>query len=227
MSGELRLVLIGPPGAGKGTQAAKIAERYSISHIATGDIFRANVKGGTELGRKAKEYMDAGELVPDEVVVDMVRDRLQEDDAADGFLLDGFPRTVPQAQALEAILDELGRPLHVVLRFSIDDDEVVKRIAGRRVCVDCGATYHVEIDAPEDPGTCDECGGQVIQREDDQEEVVRNRLDVYHRETEPLEFFYWQRGLLQDVEAEGSLDEVTSRAFEAIDGAISPAEVDG
>jgi adenylate kinase len=211
----LRVVLVGPPGAGKGTQALRIAEAYGIPHIATGDIFRANVKGGTALGQKAQSYMDAGELVPDEIVVEMVRERLQEDDAAGGFLLDGFPRTVPQAEALEDLLVELGRPLHAVLRFSIEDDEVVRRIAGRRVCGECGATYHVEVDPPQEDGVCDRCGAEVLQRDDDREEVVRTRLDVYLRETQPLEFFYWERGLLVDVDAVGGVDTVTERALGA------------
>jgi adenylate kinase len=218
---DLRLILLGPPGAGKGTQAARIAEDYDIPHIATGDIFRANVKQGTELGRKAKEYMDAGELVPDEVVIGMVRDRLDEDDAREGFLLDGFPRTVPQAEALQELLLELGRPIDVVIRYAIDDEEVVRRISGRRTCEDCGATYHVEVDPPEQAGVCDRCGSEVVQREDDREEVVRNRLDVYHRETQPLEFFFWERKLLRDVAAVGDPSEVTERTFDALDAFVA------
>jgi adenylate kinase len=218
---DLRLILLGPPGAGKGTQAARIAEDYDIPHIATGDIFRANVKQGTELGRKAKEYMDAGELVPDEVVIGMVRDRLDEDDAREGFLLDGFPRTVPQAEALQELLLELGRPIDVVIRYAIDDEEVVRRISGRRTCEDCGATYHVEVDPPEQEGVCDRCGSEVVQREDDREEVVRNRLDVYHRETQPLEFFFWERKLLRDVAAVGDPSEVTERTFDALDAFVA------
>lgn len=212
----LRAVLLGPPGAGKGTQALRIAETFGVPQIATGDIFRANVKGETELGREAKQYMDKGELVPDDVVVKMVRARLDEDDTAEGFLLDGFPRTVPQAEALESLLADADRQLHAVLRFSIKDDEVVRRIAGRRVCPDCGATYHVEVDPPAREGVCDHCGAKLIQRDDDKEEVVRNRLDVYHRETQPLEYFYWERGLLRDVEAVGDVSEVTERTLAAL-----------
>lgn len=214
-TGDLRAVLFGPPGAGKGTQAARLAERYGVPHIATGDIFRANVNGGTDLGREAKRYMDEGELVPDDVVIGMVADRV-EDSGEAGFLLDGFPRTTPQAEALEGLLDDLGRPLDIVLHFRIDDDEVVRRIAGRRVCVDCGATYHVEHDVPEEEGVCDRCGGDVILRDDDREDVVRNRLDVYREETEPLAEFYGERGLLVEVDAVGDPDAITERATEAI-----------
>lgn len=212
----LRLILLGPPGAGKGTQAHRISGAYGVPHIATGDIFRANVKNGTELGRKAKEYMDAGELVPDEITVGMVRDRLQEDDVKGGFALDGFPRTVPQAQALEELLVDLSMPLDVVLRFAIDEDEIIRRITGRRVCVDCGATYTVEADDDESMETCERCGGEIIHRHDDSEDVVRNRLSVYHAQTEPLEFFYWQRGLLRDVEAVGSVEDVSERALDIL-----------
>lgn len=219
-----RVVLLGPPGAGKGTQAARVSETYDIPHIATGDIFRTNVKDDTELGRKAKEYMDAGELVPDDVVVGMVRDRLKEDDAADGFVLDGFPRTVPQAQALEETLADMERPLDCVLRFSVGEDEIVERITGRRTCPECGAVYHVDASPPEQEGICDRCGSELVQREDDREEVVRNRLEVYHRQTEPLEFFYWQRGLLRDVDAVGEVDDVTKRALDVLGEYVDPEE---
>jgi adenylate kinase len=220
----LRVVLLGPPGAGKGTQARRIAEAYRIPHIATGDIFRTNVKNDTELGRRAQEYMDAGELVPDEIVVGMVRDRLQEDDAASGFILDGFPRTVPQAQALEELLAERSTPLDCVLRFSVDEEELVRRISGRRVCTDCGRTYHVQAAPPGQEGVCDRCGGELVQRDDDREEVVRHRLEVYHRQTEPLEFFYWQRGLLRDVDGVGSVDEVGKRALNILAEYVPPPE---
>jgi adenylate kinase len=219
-TGDLRAVLLGPPGAGKGTQAARLSERYDVPHIATGDIFRANVSEGTDLGREAKRYMDAGELVPDEIVIGMVRDHVRDSDA-DGFLLDGFPRTVPQADALHAFLDELGRPLHLVLHLRIDDNEVVRRIAGRRVCVTCGATYHVDHDPPDEEGACDRCGGEVIHRDDDQEDVVRNRLQVYRDETAPLEAHYDDLDLLTEVDAVGSLEEVTERAVDAIERALT------
>ncbi len=210
---SVRVVMLGPPGAGKGTQAARISQAYDIPHVATGDIFRANVRRGTELGERAKQYMESGELVPDEVVVGMVRDRLQEEDAAEGFALDGFPRTIAQAQSLEEFLDEVDQPLDVVLRFDIDEEEIVRRVTGRRVCTECGANYHVEFSPPERDGTCDGCGRDLVQREDDTEEVVRNRLEVYRRETQPLELFYWQRGLLRDVDAVGTVDEVAERAL--------------
>ena len=212
----MRVIMLGPPGAGKGTQATRIADAYDIPHISTGDIFRANVKGGTELGKKAQEYMDAGDLVPDEIVIGMVADRLGEDDARSGFNLDGFPRTVPQAQALEELLAERGTPLDVVLRLAVDEEEVIRRLTGRRTCSECGAVYHLEYEPPAEEGVCDRCGGKLQQRDDDSEEVVRNRLDVYHRQTEPLEFFYWQRGLLRDVEAVGTVDEVTQRALDVL-----------
>lgn len=210
----MRVIMLGPPGAGKGTQAGRIATAYRVPHIATGDIFRANVAGETELGRQAKQYMDAGELVPDEVVVGMVKDRLGEPDVKPGFVLDGFPRTVPQAQALEELLADLSMPLDVVLRLAVDEREVVRRLTGRRTCGGCGAVYHVEHSPPPADGVCGTCGDSaIVQRDDDREEVVRNRLDVYHRQTEPLEFFYWQRGLLRDVEAVGDVDAVTKRAL--------------
>lgn len=212
----MRVIMLGPPGAGKGTQAARIAEVYGIPHISTGDIFRANVSGGTELGRRAKEYMDRGDLVPDEVVIDMVGDRLAEADTVDGFNLDGFPRTVPQAQALEELLAERDTPIDVVLRLAVEEDEVVQRLTGRRTCTECGAVFHVTHQPPAEEGVCDECGGELTQRDDDREDVVRNRLDVYRKQTEPLEFFYWKRGLLRDVEAVGSVEDVTQRALDVL-----------
>jgi len=208
----VRVILLGPPGAGKGTQAVRIAEAYGIPHISTGDILRTNVSEGTPLGAKAKRYMDDGELVPDEVIIGMVGDRLRQPDAADGFLFDGFPRTVPQADALEALLVENETPLDATLRLSVPRDEVVRRLTGRRTCTECGRIYHLEFDPPDDESRCDECGGELIQRDDDHEDVVRNRLDVYAAQTEPLEHFYWERGLLRDVEAVGTPDEVFASA---------------
>jgi adenylate kinase len=212
----MRVIMLGPPGAGKGTQAERIAGAYDIPHISTGDIFRANVKGGTELGTRAKDYMDRGELVPDDIVIGMVDDRLEEPDAKSGFNLDGFPRTVPQAQALEEILAERNRPVDVVLRLAVDETEVIKRLTGRRTCRQCGAIFHVDYDPPSEQGVCDKCGGELYQRDDDREDVVANRLDVYRRQTEPLEKYYWERGLLRDVEAVGTVDEVTERALEIL-----------
>jgi len=212
----LRVIMLGPPGAGKGTQSARIALAYGVPHIATGEIFRHNVSDGTELGQKAKSYMDDGELVPDDIVVAMIRQRLAEADVANGFVLDGFPRTVPQAQSLEELLADIDHPIEVVLRFAIDDDEVVRRISSRRTCVECGATYQAGVRPPKVDATCDRCGNEVVQRDDDTEAVVRHRLEVYHRQTEPLEFFYWQRGLLRDVEAIGTIDDVTERALKVL-----------
>jgi adenylate kinase len=212
----VRVILLGPPGAGKGTQAVRISETFGIPHISTGDIFRENVRGDTELGREAKRYMDAGELVPDEIVVGMVGDRLAQTDAADGFCLDGFPRTVPQAQALEDLLVERDAPLEVVVRFAVAEDEVVQRLTGRRSCPDCGKVFHVDHAPPETEGRCDACGAELIQREDDTEDVVLNRLEVYRKQTEPLEHFYWERGLLRDIEAVGDVDEVTARTLDLL-----------
>jgi adenylate kinase len=207
----MRVVLLGPPGAGKGTQAARIAETYDIPHISTGDIFRANVRGGTPLGAKAKQYMDAGELVPDEVVIAMVADRLAEDDAAKGFLLDGFPRTTGQAEALGDLLVERDQPLDVVLVFDVDEEELVERLTGRRSCPN-GHVFHIHGNPPEVEGVCDVCGEELFQRDDDTEDVVRNRLDVYRRQTEPLEQYYRRLDIARTVPATGSVTEVTERA---------------
>ena len=219
----MRVILLGPPGAGKGTQAVRIAEAFGLPHISTGDIFRENVRGGTDLGVEAKRYMDAGELVPDEIVVGMVADRLAQPDAATGFCLDGFPRTVPQAQALEDLLVERDAPLEVVVRFAVAEDEVVARLTGRRTCSGCGAVFHVEHAPPATEGVCDSCGGELVQRDDDTEDVVMNRLEVYRKQTEPLEHFYWERGLLRDVEAVGSVDDVTARTVDLLREYAAPS----
>jgi adenylate kinase len=213
----MRLVLVGPPGAGKGTQAEFIAENFTIPKISTGDIFRANVSGGTELGRMAKKYMDAGDLVPDEVTNAMVRDRLAQPDAKDGFLLDGFPRNVAQAGELDQMLDELGAPLSVVLDLDVDFDEVVKRLSGRRTCKSCGHVWHLEFDAPTHAGICDKDGGQLFQRDDDKPDTVRHRLEVYREQTEPLIGFYRDAGKLVAIDALGPVEDVTERAIEALD----------
>ena len=218
----MRLVLVGPPGAGKGTQAKIIAQRLSIPAISTGDIFRANVGQGTPLGVQAKSFMDKGQLVPDEVTIAMVRDRLAEDDVQNGFLLDGFPRNVAQAQELDAITAELGTKLDVVLELVVDNEEVVKRVAGRRLCrKDSTHIFHVDFQQPKVPGVCDVCGGELYQRDDDKEETVRERLAVYERETAPIVGYYAERGLLSPIDAMGTLDEVTARAMAALEAAAS------
>jgi len=216
----MRIVLVGPPGAGKGTQAKIVAERLKIPAISTGDIFRANVGAGTPLGLEAKTYMDAGQLVPDSVTIAMVRDRLSQADVGRGFLLDGFPRNVPQAEELDAILAGMDTKLDVVVELVVDNDEVVKRIAGRRLCRnDSTHIFHVDFNPPREAGVCDICGGELYQRDDDKEETVRERLAVYGRETEPIVGFYAERGLLSTIDATGSLDEVTGRILAALDDA--------
>ena len=209
----MRLVLVGPPGAGKGTQAEFIAAHFSIPKISTGDIFRANVSGGTDLGRLAKKYMDAGDLVPDEVTNAMVRDRLAQPDAAEGWLLDGFPRNVAQADELNGILHELGAPLSVGLDLEVDFEEVVKRLSGRRTCKKCGHVWHLEYDPPTAVGVCDRCGGELYQRDDDLPNTVRHRLDVYAAQTAPLIDFYRGVDKLVSIDALGAVEDVTERAI--------------
>jgi adenylate kinase len=211
----VRIVLVGPPGAGKGTQAQFIASHLSVPTISTGDIFRANVSGGTPLGQKAREYMDRGDLVPDEVTIAMVRDRLAEDDAQEGFLLDGFPRNVPQAETLKKILSEWDAKVDLVLELVVDEDEVVRRLSGRRTCSRCGRIWHVLFDDKKDD-ICDECGGRLFQRDDDKEEVVRHRLEVYQEQTAPLVSFYADEGILVGIDATGPVEEVTERALAAL-----------
>jgi len=212
----VRLVLVGPPGAGKGTQAQFIASHLSVPKISTGDIFRRNVSQGTQLGHEAKRYMDAGDLVPDEVTIAMVKDRLNEDDARDGFLLDGFPRNVAQAEVLDDFLDDLGSPLSVVLELVVDDDEVVRRLSGRRTCEECAHVWHVAFDPPSIEGICDECGGKLFQRDDDREETIRHRLEVYADQTAPLVGYFAARGLLEGIDATGPVEDVTARAVAAL-----------
>jgi adenylate kinase len=212
----VRLVLVGPPGAGKGTQAQFIASHLSIPKISTGDIFRSNVSKGTPLGEKAKQYMDAGDLVPDEITIAMVRDRLAEDDARDGFLLDGFPRNIAQAEVLDEMLAELGTPLSVVLELVVDDDEVVRRLSGRRTCSECAHVWHVAFDPPASEGVCDLCGGKLFQRDDDREETIRHRLEVYFDQTAPLIGYYAARGMLEGLDATGLVEDVTARAVAAL-----------
>lgn len=212
----MRIVLVGPPGAGKGTQAQFIASHLSIPKISTGDIFRANVSQGTELGREAKAYMDRGDLVPDSVTIAMVRDRLAEGDTRDGFLLDGFPRTLTQAKVFDEMLDELGTKLDVVLELVVDDDEVVRRLSGRRTCRVCGRVWHADFDPPTREGICDQCGGELFQRDDDREETIRHRLEVYVEQTAPLIDFYADKGTLVGLDAMGPVEDVTDRAINAL-----------
>ena len=212
----MRLVLVGPPGAGKGTQAEFIAEHFAIPKISTGDIFRSNVSGGTELGRLAKKYMDAGDLVPDEVTNAMVRDRLAQDDAVEGFLLDGFPRNVLQARELDGIMASLDRSLSVVLDLEVDHDEVVRRLSGRRTCKQCGHVWHIEFDPPKVADICDKCGAALYQRDDDRAETVRHRLEVYASQTAPLIEFYDGRDQLAEINAVGNVEDVTERAIAAL-----------
>ncbi|QGV79050.1 adenylate kinase [Streptomyces ficellus] len=215
----MRIVLVGPPGAGKGTQAAFLAKNLSIPHISTGDLFRANISQGTELGLKAKSYMDAGELVPDEVTIGMAKDRMEHPDAVNGFLLDGFPRNVSQAEALDVMLRAGNMKLDAVLDLEVPEDEVVKRIAGRRLCRNNDKhVFHVTYTPPKTEGVCDVCGGELYQRGDDSEETVRRRLEVYHTQTEPIIDYYKAQGLVVTISALGKVDEVTGRAMAALRG---------
>ncbi|MEU7134552.1 adenylate kinase [Streptomyces sp. NPDC046261] len=214
----MRIVLVGPPGAGKGTQAAYLAKNLGIPHISTGDLFRANISQGTPLGQKAQEYMRAGQLVPDEVTIGMAKDRMQAPDAAGGFLLDGFPRNLAQAEALDEILKGDGLTLDAVLDLEVPEDEVVKRIAGRRICrKDSSHVFHAIYNPPAAEGVCDTCGGELYQREDDSEETVRKRLEVYHSETEPIIDYYKAQGLVVTISALGKVAEVTQRAMAALE----------
>jgi adenylate kinase len=212
----VRVVLVGPPGAGKGTQAQFLASHLSIPKISTGDIFRDNVSHGTALGRRAQAYMERGDLVPDEVTIAMVTDRLTDEDTQAGFLLDGFPRNVPQAETLKKMLLAWDTRLDVVLELVVDDDEVVRRLSGRRTCRRCGRIWHVSFDPPTVAGICDDCGGELFQRDDDREETIRHRLEVYQEQTSPLVSFYADEGTLLGLDATGPVDEITERALSAL-----------
>ena len=208
----MKIIMLGAPGAGKGTQAKMIADKYQIPHISTGDIFRANIKNGTELGKKAKEYMDQGLLVPDELVVDLVVDRLAQEDCANGCVLDGFPRTIPQAEALDAALAAKGEAIDYAIDVDVPDENIINRMSGRRACVACGATYHIVHIPTKVEGVCDRCGEGLILRDDDKPETVKKRLDVYHAQTQPLIDYYTEKNVLKSVD--GTVD--MSEVFQAI-----------
>ena len=204
----MKIIMLGAPGAGKGTQAKKIAAKYDIPHISTGDIFRANIKNGTELGKKAKTYMDQGLLVPDELVVDLVVDRVNQDDCTKGYVLDGFPRTIPQAEALDAALEKMGQKIDYAIDVDVPDENIINRMSGRRACVDCGATYHIVYAPTKKENICDNCGGGLILRDDDKPETVKKRLGVYHEQTQPLIDYYTKAGALRTVDGTIDIDDV-------------------
>ena len=204
----MKIIMLGAPGAGKGTQAKMIAEKFGIPHISTGDIFRANIKNGTELGAKAKEYMDKGLLVPDELVVDLIMDRFKADDCKNGYILDGFPRTIPQAEALDKALSANGDSVDYAIDVEVPDENIVNRMSGRRACVGCGATYHIKYNPTKVEGKCDACGEALILRDDDKPETVLNRLNVYHEQTQPLIDYYNKKGILKEVDGTVDMNDV-------------------
>ena len=204
----MKIIMLGAPGAGKGTQAKKIAAKYAIPHISTGDIFRANIKNNTELGQKAKTYMDKGELVPDELVVDLIMDRFKEADCANGYVLDGFPRTIPQAEALDKALSANGESVDYAINVEVPDENIINRMSGRRACVGCGATYHIQFNPTKVEGICDACGEKLILRDDDKPETVQKRLTVYHEQTQPLIDYYKKQNVLKEVDGTQPMDDV-------------------
>ncbi|RMG73924.1 MAG: adenylate kinase [Nitrospirae bacterium] len=213
----MRIVLLGAPGAGKGTQAKKLIEKYGIPQISTGDILRKAVADGTPLGKEAKSYMDKGELVPDSVVIGLVKERLQQDDCKKGFILDGFPRNTSQAETLDKVLDEMGMPLQVALSVDVDFDVLMKRLTGRRTCKDCGQMYNIYFSPPQKEGVCDKCGGELYQRDDDKEETIKKRLDVYEAQTAPLIDYYEKKGILKRVNGVGNIDEIFANVCAILD----------
>lgn len=212
----MKIIMLGAPGAGKGTQAKRIAEKYAIPHISTGDIFRANIKNGTELGKKAKTYMDQGLLVPDELVVDLVVDRVNQEDCANGYVLDGFPRTIPQAKALDSALAEMGQCMDYAIDIEVPDENIVSRMSGRRACVDCGATYHIVYAPTKVENVCDKCSGGLILRDDDKPETVQKRLDIYHEQTQPLIDYYKEKDILVSVDGTVNMEDVFSAIVEIL-----------
>ena len=204
----MKIIMLGAPGAGKGTQAKMIADKYGVPHISTGDIFRANIKNGTELGMEAKKYMDQGLLVPDELTVRILLDRVAQDDCKNGYVLDGFPRTIPQAEVLDSELTKLGDHIDYAINVDVPDENIVKRMSGRRACLTCGATYHIEHVPPKKEGICDVCGSELVLRDDDKPETVKNRLNVYHEQTQPLIDFYTEKGVLKTVDRTVPMEEV-------------------
>lgn len=212
----MKIVMLGAPGAGKGTQAKKIADKYQIPHISTGDIFRANIKEGTELGKKVKTFMDAGKLVPDELTIDLLMDRISRPDCANGYVLDGFPRTIPQAESLEAALEKRGEKIDYAINVEVPDENIIHRMSGRRACLNCGATYHVVHIPTKVEGICDRCGSELVLRDDDKPETVKKRLDVYHEQTQPLIEFYSQRGVLVNVDGTRDMEVVFADIVEIL-----------
>ena len=204
----MKIIMLGAPGAGKGTQAKMIAEKYGVPHVSTGDIFRANIKNGTELGMEAKKYMDQGILVPDELTVRILLDRVAKEDCQNGYVLDGFPRTIPQAEVLDNALNELGDKIDYAINVDVPDENIIRRMSGRRACLTCGATYHIEHIPPKKEGICDNCGSELVLRDDDKAETVKNRLDVYHKQTQPLIDFYTEKGVLKSVDGTLPMEEV-------------------
>ena len=213
----MKLVMLGAPGAGKGTQAAVLSEKLRIPHISTGDIFRSNVKDGTPLGRLAKEYIDKGALVPDDVTIEIVKDRLQREDCKKGFILDGFPRTIPQAESLDSVLAGMGTALDYVVNIIVDDDVIIKRLSGRRVCPECNMSYHVDLDEKARKGICANCGARLVQRDDDREETVIGRLKTYHQQTEPLVGYYREQGKLREVYGQKVIADTTAEIYKVVD----------
>ena len=212
----MKIIMLGAPGAGKGTQAKMIAEKYSVPHVSTGDIFRANSKNGTELGKEAKKYMDQGLLVPDELTVKILLDRVAQDDCKNGYVLDGFPRTIPQAQVLDKALSELDDAIDYAINVDVPDENIIRRMGGRRACLTCGATYHVEHIPPKKEGICDACGSELVLRDDDKPETVKNRLDVYHKQTQPLIDFYEAKGILKSVDGTVPMEDVFAAITEIL-----------